>query len=61
MIANIEQEYNNYVCNIWQEISDVTKDSLELHREREDMYNIISLASNQFLQDRLKTLGTEKS
>jgi len=61
VIANIEQEYSNYVCNVWQEISDVAKYSLELHQDPEHTYDVISLASNQFLQEKLKALELEKT
>jgi len=60
VVANIEQEYSNYVCNVWQEIADVSKDSLEPHQEIEHTYNTISAASNQFLQEKLKALEVEK-
>ncbi|MCP4263695.1 MAG: hypothetical protein GY774_40230 [Planctomycetes bacterium] len=60
MVANIEQEYSNYVCHIWQEIADVSKYSLEPHQELEHTYNTISVASNQFLQEKLKALEVEK-
>lgn len=60
MVANIEQEYSNYVCNVWQEISNISKHSLEQHQEPEQMYDAISVASNQFLQEKLKALEVEK-
>lgn len=60
MVANIEQEYSNYVCNVWQEISDISNHSLEQHQEPEQMYDAISVASNQFLQEKLKALEVEK-
>ena len=60
MVANIEQEYSNYVCSVWQEITDISNHNLELHQEIEDTYNTISAASNQFLQEKLKALNIEK-
>ena len=60
MVANIEQEYSNYVCNVWQEISNTSKHSPELHQDQEQMYDAISVASNQFLQEKLKALDVEK-
>ena len=60
MVANIEQEYSNYVCKVWQEIADVSKDSLKPHQELEHTYNAISMASSQFLQEKLKALEVEK-
>lgn len=60
MVANIEQEYSNYVCNVWQEIADGSKYSLEPHQEQEHTYNAISVASDQFLQEKLKALEVEK-
>lgn len=59
MIANIEQEYNSYVCNVWQECLEVTEDGLE--QRPEYMYDNISLRSLQFLKDKLNSLEIEKS
>lgn len=62
MIVNIEQEYNNYICNKWQELSDITKDILKLHEKPGRTYiDTMSLWSVQFLQDKLKGLETKKS
>jgi hypothetical protein len=60
VVANIEQEYSDYVCSVWQEITDVSKDNLEPDQEIELMYNAISSASNQFLRKKLKVLDIEK-
>ena len=61
MIADIEKEYNTYVCGIWQQLSDETTGVLEPERNFECMYNTVAVASNQFLQDKLEALGAEKS
>jgi hypothetical protein len=61
MVADIEQEYGSYVCNVWQEISDVAKLNFVLHPEPERTYGAISLASSQFLQEKLKTLEAEEA
>ena len=61
MIANIEQEYNNHLCNVWQSLSDATKGILEPLQEQEHMYDIVSQRSIQFLQSKLKSLAAEKS
>ena len=60
MVANIEQEYSDYVCSVWQEIADVLNYNLEPHKETEHTYNTISSASNQFLREKLKALDIEK-
>ena len=61
MIADIEQEYNECIRNMWQKLPDLTNDILEHHRELEHKYNIVSLGAIQFLQDKVKSLTTEKS
>jgi hypothetical protein len=61
MIADIEQEYGGYVCNIWQEIPDIVKLNCEPHPDPECTYDAISLASGQFLQEKLKTLEAEEA
>ena len=61
MVADIEQEYCSYVCNVWQEIPDIAKLNFELHPEPERTYDAISLASSQFLQEKLKTLEAEET
>ena len=61
MIADIEQEYNNHLHNVWQSLSDVTKGILEPRQEPEHMYDIVSLQSIQFLQNKLKSLAAETS
>ena len=61
MIADIEQEYNECIRNMWQKFPDVTNDILKYHREPEHKYNIVSLGAIQFLQDKVKSLTTEKS
>lgn len=61
MIADIEQEYNNHLCNVWQSLPDVNKGILEPLQEPERMYDIVSLQTIQFLQNKLKILAAEKS
>jgi len=61
MVADIEQEYSGYVCNVWQETSDIAKLNCELHPEPGRTYDAISLASSQFLQEKLKTLEAEET
>jgi hypothetical protein len=61
MVADIEQEYCSYVCNVWQETPDIAKLNFELHPEPERTYDAISLASSQFLQEKLKTLEAEET
>ena len=60
MVADIEQEYSSFLCNVWQETSDMAKLDFELHPELERTYDAISLASSQFLQEKLKTLEAEE-
>jgi len=54
MVVNIEEEYCNYLRDVWERLSDVTKDILGPHQEPEDTYNTVSLSANQFLCDKLK-------
>ncbi len=61
MVADIEQEYDSYVCNVWQETSDIAKLDFELHPDQERTYDAISLALSQFLQEKLKTLEAEET
>ena len=61
MVTDIEQEYDSYVCNVWQETSDIAKLDFELHPDPESTYDAISLASSQFLQKKLKTLEAEEA
>ncbi len=61
MVADIEQEYDSYVCNVWQEASDIAKLDFELHADPERTYDAISLASSQFLQEKLKALEAEET
>lgn len=60
-VADIEQEYSSYLCNVWQETSDIAKLNFELHPEPERTYDAISLASSQFLQEKLKILEVEET
>ncbi len=60
MVANLEQEYSSYVCNVCQETSDITKLDFELHPQAERTYDALSLAASQFLQGRLKALEVEE-
>ena len=59
MIADIEKKYHDYVCDIWREMENTTKDCLEPHQEPEQTYNIVSSALIQFLQDALKGMETQ--
>jgi len=59
MVADIEQEYDSYICNVWKEASDIAKLDFEPHPDPECTYDAISLASGQFLQEKLKTLEAE--
>ena len=61
MVADIEQEYSSYVCNVWQETPNIAKLDFELHPEPERTYDAISLASSQFLQEKMKTLEAEET
>ena len=59
VVKDIEQEYSDYVSNIWQEMSNISKHSLQHPQRTEQLYGAISVASIQFLQEKLKALEEE--
>ena len=61
MLTDIEQEYHNCVCNIWENVSDITRDSHKPHQDAESTHNIVSLQLIQFMKNKLETLELEAS
>jgi len=59
MVVNIEQEYDDYICNRWQKLSDVTKNILSPH-QKSQYTQMISQWSIQFLHDKLENLDTKQ-
>jgi len=60
MIANVEKEYDSFLRKVWQQFSHETLSPVESQQELRYIYDTVSLASNKFLQDRLKSLEEEK-
>lgn len=56
MIVNIEAEYNDYISDKWDELTDQTSDICKPHRHQDLTYNTISKLSIRFLQEKLKNL-----
>jgi len=61
MMADVEEEYNGFLTDVWQQFSHETPSSIESQQELRHIYDSISLASNKFLQDRVQSLEEEKS
>ncbi|MHC4147972.1 MAG: hypothetical protein ACYSR5_00660 [Planctomycetota bacterium] len=55
MIVNIEAEYNDYISDNWNKVSDKTSQDFENHADP-DTYDTISTLSIRFLQEKLKNL-----
>ena len=61
MIDDIEKECYDFICERWVQFSKQTK---AIHKPPQHLvhtYDSISQALNQFLQDKLKTLESEKN
>jgi hypothetical protein len=61
MIENIEKECYDYICERWVQFSKQTK---AIHKSPQHLvrtYDSVSQAVNQFLQDKLKILESEKN
>ena len=56
-IIDIEHEYNDYLCGIWQQLSEQTKNFGDTNGQLEDTYDVVSTGSIQFLKDKLENLG----
>ena len=61
MTSNIEQEYYDFLCKTWNQFSEETKDALKPHQQLEHIYDALAQALNQFFQNKLKTLESEKN
>jgi len=59
--TDVEREYSDYVCDIWQQLSDETRTIFKPSQRLEHLYNNISLLVNQFWQDKLKNLTRQES
>ena len=60
MTTDIEREYDDYVCDIWRQLSDEMRGIFESSQMLEHTYSTVSLLVNQFLQDKLKSLAMEE-
>jgi hypothetical protein len=56
-IIDIEHEYNGYLCEVWQELSEQTKNFGDANGQLKDTYDAVSTGSIQFLKDKLENLG----
>ena len=59
MLINIEQEYNDFIGDLWRSLSNSTKDILESHQQPKYIYNFISLRLTLFIHLELKNLETK--
>ena len=57
VIIDIEHEYNCYLCDIWQELSEQTKNFGNTTNQLKETYDKVSAGSIQFLKDKLENLG----
>jgi hypothetical protein len=55
MTIEIEQEYHDYICSKWLEFSE-GMDINRLFQGSEHIYTHISAGSNEFLEDKMKSL-----
>lgn len=56
MIADVEQEYYSFLKSVWQAFSHDSPGPVESQEKLKDMYDTVSLASNEFLQNKLQSL-----
>lgn len=56
MITDVEQEYYTFLKLVWQPFSQDSPASVESRKELRDMYDTVSLASNEFLRNKLQSL-----
>lgn len=61
MTSNIEKEYHDLLCRMWEQLSEDTKDAFEPHEKFAYIYDVLAQASNRFLQNKLKDLELEKN
>lgn len=60
MITDLEKEYHSFLKCLWQRYSHETATSGESTKDLGHVYDNVSLASNKFLRDRLKSLEEDK-
>jgi hypothetical protein len=56
MVGDLEKEYDRFLKRLWQRYSRETATPDELAKDLGHIYDKISLASDNFLRDRLKSL-----
>jgi hypothetical protein len=56
MVGDLEKEYDRFLKRLWQRYTRETATSDESAKDLGHIYDNISLASNKFLRDRLKSL-----
>ena len=59
MLINMERQYDDFIENLWLDLSKSTRDILEFRKKPAGMYNFISLRLTRFLQLELKKLEAE--
>lgn len=59
MLINMERQYDDFIENLWLDLSNSTRDILEFRKKPACMYNFISLRLTRFLQLELKKLEAE--
>jgi len=55
-IIDIEHEYNDYLCDVWQQLSKQTKNFGDANGQLKETYDAVSTGSIQFLKDKLENL-----
>jgi hypothetical protein len=56
VVADLEKEYHLFLKHLWQRYSRQTATSGQVAKDLGDVYDNVSLASNAFLRDKLKSL-----
>ncbi|MHC4259810.1 MAG: hypothetical protein ACYSTF_05290 [Planctomycetota bacterium] len=56
MITDVEQEYYTFLKLVWRPFSHDSPGSVESQEQLRDMYDTVSLASNEFLRNKLQSL-----
>lgn len=55
-IIDIEREYNDYLCDVWHQLSNQTKNFGVTNEQLKETYDIVSTGSIQFLKEKLENL-----
>ena len=61
MEINIEEEYRSFVSDVWQNLSVLSDDILELNQDNQTAYEAISCSTAEFLQDKLDNLENNRT